>query len=326
MSAVASEPIELVRGADMDPGAWQALVDADPRSTPFHALDWYKRFVHHHVATDVGLLVARSANGELKGGLPFVTRRRRGLGAVASGVAGTYGGPLVVGGQSDVEASLFAAFLKVGGPRTVRRELVWGNDSVPAVPDGFKIEIDAAILPTPGDFEEFLRDHFPKNRRNECNRSERRGLAVHITGDLADFDSFYAIYRDQAIEWGSRPESYQFLRSILEQEAACRFFVVQLDGEIVGGHLCFELKDQLFAWLGTTLRRPQVFPASLLIREEARYASEHGKSMLNLGNSMDLRGVANYKKLLGTQSIVRWLILQESLPLRWWRKAWDRRA
>jgi CelD/BcsL family acetyltransferase involved in cellulose biosynthesis len=295
---------------------WEALLAADPRATLFQHPSWNLRYTRHHPRTQARWLEARDGGAMLHGGLPYVRAHRLGLGALVSGVGGTYAGPVAREPGGAAERALLRFFLQWGGPRVVRRELVWGRPEPPAGDLAALREIETAVFEARGGFESFWRGTFPKNRRNECNRSERRGLHVRASRDEDDLRRFLPIYQDQARRWGIQAEPAEYLLEILREEAATLFFAAVLDGDVVGGHLCFHLADELLAWTGTTRRIEGVFPSSLLIKEEMRYTCDQGLGSLNLGSSLGLSGVASYKRLLGATSSRRWLLFREAWPAR----------
>lgn len=296
---------------------WEALLASDPRASVFHHPRWNQRYARFHPTVRARWFEVRDGAGALVGGLPFVESRRAGFVAWTSGVGGTFGGPVVTQPEGEAESALVDAFTTAGGWRVVRRELVWDGALPPAGPSPFR-SIEAAVLDLREGFEPFLREHFPKKRRNECNRSDRRGLVINPEGSVAELAEFHGLYCDQAAEWGVRPEPLDYLKAVLEEEGSAHFFVGIQEGRVVGGHLCFTRPDRLFAWIGTTKRMPTTFPSSLLIREEARWAADHGLAWLDLGSSVGLTGVAQYKRLLGADSRTRQLLFREAWPLRAW--------
>jgi CelD/BcsL family acetyltransferase involved in cellulose biosynthesis len=315
----AENGLRVADRSEIDPEEWEDLLAADPRSTLFQHPRWNLRYARHHPRARARWLEARDGAGELVAGLPYVRTQRFGLRAVVSGAGGTYAGPVARHPTGRAEAELIARFLERGGPRVVRRELVWGQAEPPVPASPWLRSIEAAVFEVPEDFEAFWRGTFPKNRRNECNRSERRGLRVELTRDEAALRRFLPIYEGQAKEWGIEAEPGEYLVEVLREEPRALFFVARFEQEVIGGHVCFQLEDQLFAWTGTTQRREGLFPSSLLIKEEARYVCEHGLGLLNLGSSLGLSGVASYKRLLGASSARRWLLFREARPLGWVR-------
>jgi CelD/BcsL family acetyltransferase involved in cellulose biosynthesis len=190
--------------------------------------------------------------------------------------------------------------------------MVWSGAAQPAGAEELSQPIDVGVLPTTLPFEEFLYTHFSKNRRNECSRSERRGMTVARSDDGEQLAAFYAIYAERCRMWGKPASSLAFFDALLRELDPFEFYVALFEGEVIGGHICVRQRDEYFLWLGTTKRVPKLFPATMLIREEVRRACELGAATLNLGSSTGLSGVANFKKLLGAESERRWVIVQES--------------
>ena len=160
---------------------WEKLLEEDPRSLLFHHPRWLRRYVLHHPNKEARWLEARDREGRLCAGLAFSLTRRLGLRAIASGVAGGYGGPVCVPGLADAESELMRNYLHLGRWRTVLREMLWAHTEPPAGDHDDLIPIEAAVLDLEGGFDRVWRESFSNNRRNECNRSEKRGLTTRVS-------------------------------------------------------------------------------------------------------------------------------------------------
>ncbi len=318
--ATLAQALQLRQLDAVDLGEWDELLAGDPRSHLFQRPHWTLRYARHHARCSAHWLEARDARGRLCGGLPLVRVRRLWLCALASGIGGTYGGPVVRADVPQAEALLLAAFLRAGGARVLRRELVWRSSEPPRGGAGRLAAIESGCLDLVDGFERFWSDVFPKNRRNECNRSERRGLRVEASRDPDLLVRFAPLYRAMARRWGVAAEPLPFLAAVLAEEQDAVLFAARRGDELLGAHLCLRMGDELFAWIGTTARADDVFPSALLIKEEARWAAARGLRRINLGSSLGLSGVAEYKRLLGARPVVRWLLVDEPAPLRLLRR------
>jgi CelD/BcsL family acetyltransferase involved in cellulose biosynthesis len=316
MSQSPPDSQRIARVGQVDREEWQALAERDPAACSFQNPRFIELFAESRESSEAAFLELRDDDGSLQGGLPFLIQRRGPFQAISSGPAGAYGGPLATSVEG--RNALIASYLSFGGPRTVRREMLCRGE----------IEVSAAALEPSvagylsleGGFESFLREQFPRNRRNECNRSERRGIVFEQATDAASLGRFHEILAEYFVRWKTRPLELPFLSSLLEELPAFTLFIVKHEGEIIGGHLCCEQGDELFPWVGATERRDGIFPAPYLIREEARYAAERGLRILNLGASDGLAGVADFKRLLGASERTQWHLFRESAALGAWRK------
>lgn len=313
-----TEPSVTLRD-DVDDAEWERLCASDPRATLFHTSRLHRDAGRTHDGWQSRWLEARRVD-RLVAGLPVLCRRHLGFEDWVSGIGGSYGGPVAEPDAADAEARLGRAFRDLGGWRRRRLELVWAGREPPrGVWEGLR-PLSTAVLdvdPTL-DFERLLLQQLPKNRRNECRRSDRRGLRAEIDERGEHLSRFYSLYRERCEEWGSPPVPQDFLRSVLDAGDAAHLFVARTeDGRVVGGHLTVELPGELFAWVGTTERIAGVFPSSLLIREELRWCHRRKITRLNLGSSLGIEGVRNYKRLLGAREDRRWILRREPRWSRW---------
>ena len=184
--------VELRRSGEIDRAEWDSLFNADPRALACQQPRWVERHCRHHPGDEPAFMQVRDDAGTLVAGLPFAVSHRVGWMAWTSGVGGSYGGPLCLPGNEPAEARILAEFASRGGRRVVRRELVWGHSEPPAGAGGLLDPIDTSIVPLEDGFEGFWSGSFPMNRRNECNRSERRGMTVEISRDPAEIEAMAA--------------------------------------------------------------------------------------------------------------------------------------
>lgn len=294
----------------VEEGEWDELLAADARAVPTQ-----RPLVLRHWARATGgqaqWLEWRDSGGALRGGLPCGVRRRGPLRREASLPGGLYGGPVVAPGHAAAFDALVGAFAGGGSWWLRSRELVWAHGDWPGERPPGLVELPTSTIDVPReDFDEFWRGRFPKNRRNECNRSERRGLVVAVEDDPAALRAFHGIYLARAREWGSPAEPLAWLEALLVELPQLHFFCARHEGRVVGGHLCLEQGDELFAWLGTSERSREIYPAALLVKAEVQWCMRRGLRRLNLGSSMGLGGVKDYKRLLGAGTEARWILRQ----------------
>jgi Acetyltransferase (GNAT) domain len=304
---------------EVDDSEWNDLIEQSPGATVFHRPGFARSIALHAGLWRAQWLEVR-ADETLVGGLPFLVHSKWGVEDWVSGWGGSYGGPVIRPGWENAGDELARGFRATRRSRRRRSEIVWAHAELPGGSwEGWR-ELRTSILDI-GSFEEFddfLMKSFPKNRRNECNRSVKRGLRVECDSRGAHLSELWSIYRDQCVRWASVPVPQGVLRELLEEYEEAKLFVALSDEDgVVGGHVCVQMGRELFAWLGTTRRMEKVYPSSLLIREEARWVHGQGLSRLNLGSSMGIGGVQNYKELLGARETSRWILRSAAW---WWPK------
>jgi hypothetical protein len=276
-------------------------------------------------------LVARQA-GELVGGLVGV-RQRQGWGErLASHYEGTCSGPLV---RSDLElatkervcTALLAHFARLRGWRTwtasfnltAAAEELWGGIARRA---GWQPRPNpAAFIPLQEGLDHVERYVFKKNRRNERNRSLKRGCEPGVTTDPEILAQYYPVYVDAARHWGISPTPLSLLRELLVRGEGHAFLTyVRYRGTVIGGHVSFHWGDRVTAWNGATLpEHNDKFPATLLIWTDIEEACRRGAAVLDLGASGGIPSLANFKKLLGASEEIRFQYEKAQPLYRWLR-------
>ena len=314
-----AEPLRLEVRDAVDDGEWSALIERDPRAHVLQHPEVLRVAMRVDPGASARWVEARDGDGALCAGMGWLERRRFGLRTVVSGPAGLYGGPVARPEAGEAESRLARAFEGVERARTLHRELVWAGPEPPRGRWSGLQPLDAAVLDVDGaaDFDTWLHGALPRSRRKECNRSDRRGLTVAIEPDGASLPAFHPLYAERSAAWGVPALSLLLLQQLVRSFAEI-FLVVARgpEGDVVGAHVCIDLGDELFAWVGTTARRKDVFPSTVLVREEARWCHANGRARLNLGSSIGRTGVKNHKELLGARADRRWIVDVDRRPWR----------
>jgi hypothetical protein len=246
---------------------------------------------------------------------------------------GTQGGPLVaddlsVTQQDALFSDLVAKYaalrrgfdLKATLTLGANREKRFGHLLTRAV--WRRQEIPTAILPLTGGLKQVEMHVLKKNRRNERNRSLKRGCSYEVTSEPADLEAYYPIYLAAARGWNVIPTPLDLLRQLLVETGSHVFLtVVRFRKQIIGGHLNFHWADRVTAWNGATLpEHDDKFPATLLIWADLEEACRRGARWLDLGGSGDRTKLANFKRLLGAEMELCGHYRLESALVRTWHR------
>ncbi len=323
---------EVVVGETPPPG-WLDLVAHAPEATFFHLPVWTEALVRT-VPGCAPLWLAATRDDRLVGGMVGVARRRGVLRRLASHFEGTAGGPLVktalpADQRRDVARALLAAWTRLARrPTVVAAEMIlppasdaaWRAEALAA---GWRRrDLTAAVLPLTGGVAAVEYGVFPKNRRNERNRSRRRGCVAGVATDAAPLDEYYPIYRAAARRWGVTPAPRQLLVELLTRSGGAAFLSwVRWEGRLIGGHLCLHHRDDVTAWLGATASaHNDKFPATLLVWTDIEEACRRQALRLDLGGSGGSASIARFKELLGAHAEVRGHYTVASWPYAAWRR------
>jgi len=304
----------------VDDVEWDALLARDPRAHVLQRPELIRCAAAEEPGWEPRWFEVRDGAGVLRSGMGTVERTRFGAKLRVAGVAGLYGGPVAGPDDAAAEAALARAFTGHEAWRTIHRELVWAGGDGPRGPWEGLQPLDAAVLDVEAheDFDAWWKNSFPMNRRNESNRSDKRGLTMEIDRVGASLAAFHPLYAERSASWGVPALGLRLLERLVERFE--EFFVVVArgpEGDVIGAHVCVDLGHELFAWVGTTQRRKDVFPTTTIVREEVRWCFENRRAGVNLGSSIGSAGVGGYKKLMGARIDRRWIVDVDRRP---WRK------
>ncbi len=330
--------VTLVEGPS-PPRAWERLL-ADAEHPSLYADPVWATTLCRHLPRRRPLWLLVSEGERPLAGMIGIVRRRGPLEVVQGQHEGLSGAPLLVAGLPARRREEVVAACAVGWARLVGRGVRRVSASLSLPPpwdgalaghlraEGWRREtVPAAVFDLAPGLEAVEREQLRKNRRNERNRSLRRGCRLETTTDPAVAEPFLAVYALSARRWGITPPPLALLADLLAAAGGRVFCTVVRHGdEFLGGHLLLHEGETVTAWLGATLPgREELFPATLLVWGDLQEACARGARWLDLGGHGGQRGVANFKRLLGAQEVMRGLWRREWFPVRWSR-AWRGRG
>lgn len=316
------------------PAGWDALVAADGSHDYPHTAHWNESAAAALPGAAAAWLTAREGD-RLVAGLAAIERaygrwplaRRR----LDSSCEGTSCGPLVAADlpghrQEELVRALLAAYLRLRrgslgavtlalGPERERR---WGP-LLAGAPDWRRHDSPTAVIDLEGGADVVAARRLSMVKRNERNRSLRRGATFEATTDPSALAAYYPIYLAAAAQWGVVPTPLPFLQALLADPAGRVFFTcVRVDGRVAGGHLNLHLGDRVFAWNGVT--DPAVarthFPATLCFWGDIVEACRRGARWLDVGASGGISSLDGFKRYFGAEACERGYYVSEGAALR----------
>jgi CelD/BcsL family acetyltransferase involved in cellulose biosynthesis len=319
------------------PQVWLDLLTAADAVSFFHEELWVRAVSSHMPAITGQWLIARN-EGRVVGGLALTRRTKGPLHAWEGHHAGTPGWPVLIAGlPADIQAETLHALLEASttlgrGPRSLGLGLTlppaWDQRLAPTLSAlGFqRSPVHAAVLPLIGGLDHVEMHVLKKNRRNERNRSLKAGCVASCREDTTDLSEFHAIYRTACQGWGVPPVPEELCADLLTDGSGKVFLTaIHFEGQLIGGHLCLRDGDMVTAWLGaTSADHKHLFPSTVLIWTDIQEACRRGAAWLDLGGHGGQAGVANFKKLLGAETIERGLWQVAPTTTRILRGAVDR--
>jgi len=265
------------------------------------------------------------------GGMALICVTRAMFTQLYSNYEGTFGGPFCLTTLSDEEKSrvnsmLLEEFVKLSSGIKVIASTVCtssfeaGNILTSA---GFEMQhFTGASISLDDGYNHVEMNVIKKNRRNERNRSLKRGCTTGVTNDPKIIDEYYPIYLKATRRWGTKPVSEQLLKDLMAYSNDEAFMSwVRLDGKLIGGHLNFSAGGIVTAWNGATdLELKDVFPASVLIFTDVEEACSRGCTLLDLGAHGGVEGVEQFKRMFGAGSDRRIIFTKKTAIKRMYDK------
>jgi hypothetical protein len=227
-----------------------------------------------------------------------VARRLPSLSMFLGMPLGWEGTPLVLAGElgpAHVEG-LFRA-LGGGGQLTVHGGL---GGSPPAVGD--RSSAVTHILDLRPGFDALWEESFSAQCRNKCRKAESAGVIVR-RGDPSEAGAYYGLYAAATREWGYDDPPYPDLLfdELLESDAA-ELWLAFLDDRPIAGIVTLGGSDDLYLFTSAMDRdHRKAAPVNALERVVIERACEVGLSYYDLGGSLGIRSIEQFKESFGAR-------------------------
>jgi predicted N-acyltransferase len=318
---ISSMRIETTFGIDA-PDHWNSLANASDAHF-FQGAVWSSLIVKNQLGADAVWITAFH-NDIPVGGLVAIVANRLFATQLISSYQGTLGGPFSLASLTDTEKTevdslLLKEFVQHASHKKVISSAVYSSSSAAKevlCSAGFQErQFSGAVVDLAQGYDFVEMNLIKKNRRNERNRSMKRGCTTGVTVDPKIIDEYYPLYLKAVQRWKVEPVSEQFLRDLLAFSDGDAFMsIVRLEGKLIGGHINLSSGGITTAWNGATdLDLKDVFPASVLIFTDVAEACNRGCAVLDLGAHGGVKGVEQFKRMFGAESDSRKMYLKESM-------------
>jgi FemAB-related protein (PEP-CTERM system-associated) len=285
---------------------WDAFVASDSDATFCHSSAW------RHVLADVlghecEFLVARSADGEIRGALPLTWVRAGPLGHF--GVSQpflNYGGPI---GSPTARSELAHAAARAAAERGV---------ALLELRSRLDTECDlslthrkvAVVLPLPSDSETLWNDGLRSKVRSQVRRPRKAGMTARLGTD--QLEAFYRVFAENMRDLGTPVLPIGFFRRIVEVFGdRVELCVVRADDVPVAAGLGFvEGGEFEITWASSLREYSREAPNMLLYWALMERMIERGVKAFNFGRTTPDSGTHRFKKQWGGEDV--------PLPWRQW--------
>lgn len=152
---------------------------------------------------------------------------------------------------------------------------------------------------------------FGKDCRSSMAKARRAGVTVRSTGTVADFRSYFALYEDALVRWGTQATS-SYPWKLFENAAELhnvyadnvRLWLAEEDGQPVAGALVFYWNRHAVYWHGAALASALPHsPSSVLLSEVIRDACERDFGIFDFNPSGGHEALARFKESFGAERL-----------------------
>lgn len=322
---------------EINPLAWQKLVDESPYATWFQTQEAYQFYaVNKEDMTPFACGVER--DGEMRAVcVGYVTKERSKIKQFYTRRAIIIGGPLIAdsANEEDVARMLYTirqpeVLITVSTFSPTWRNLPiyieirnfhdyskW-KDVFEACGFSYQPHLNFHVDTTS---VELVESRLGKNRKRDIKTSIRDGATIVENPTIDQVREYYALLKQLYTTKIKTPLfSLSFFENLYERPSG-RFILVELNGEIIGGTVCVELANKcLYEWFvcGRDGEWKSIFPSSLATYAGIRYAAEHGCSrfdMMGAGKPDEAYGVRDFKARFGGEQVEHGRFLHVRKPM-----------
>lgn len=303
---------KVVEAQEIEKVAWEALVKVSPVASWFQTPEAYYFF--DSLSFMETFVIGVVGDGTLKGVVVGSVQKDGGrLKQFFSRRVIILGGPLLSEDITDEELKALLDTLKTRLKRKAifietRNFNDYGRWRKTFEECGFRYEahlnfhVDASSL-------EKAQENVGKHRWRAIRVSFRDGAIIVGKPNWQQVERFYAILADLYKTKVKTPLfPLEFFRKLYDTESA-KYFLVEYEGEIVGGSLCVCLEGKaVYEWAkcGLDSYRKNIRPSSVATWEGIRYAAENGYArydFMGAGKPGDAYGVRDFKAEFGGELV-----------------------
>lgn len=316
--------LQLLTYDEIDPSAWQTLVDSSPYATWFQTKEAYAFYASLPEEMEP-FAIGVEEDGYLTGVIVgYTTQEKNPIKQLFTCRSIIIGGPLL---DEHISNNALSALLLTAKRITKnsiyvetrnfhnyshRRDLF--EDCKFQYQPHLNFHVDTTSV-------DLVESRLGKNRKRDIKTSIRDGATVIEHPTIEQVRTYYAMLKHLYTTKIKTPLfSWDFFEKLYAHPNG-RFILVELNGEIIGGTVCVELPERcLYEWFvcGRDGEWKSIFPSSLATYAGIRYAAEHGCSrfdMMGAGKPDEAYGVRDFKARFGGEQVEhgRYLCIRKPL-------------
>lgn len=304
--------LQLLTYDEIDPSAWQALVDSSPYATWFQTKEAYAFYASLPEEMEP-FAIGVEEDGQLTGVIVgYTTQEKNPIKQLFTCRSIIIGGPLLDKHISNNALSALLLTTKRVTKNSIYVEIRnfhnyshWRDlfeDCKFLYQPHLNFHVDTSSV-------ELVESRLGKNRKRDIKTSIRDGATIIENPTIEQVRVYYALLKQLYTTKIKTPLfSWDFFANLHAQPHG-RFILVELNGEIIGGTVCVELPERcLYEWFvcGRDGEWKSIFPSSLATYAGIRYAAEHGCirfDMMGAGKPDEAYGVRDFKARFGGEQV-----------------------
>ena len=318
--------VRILTYPDIDPQQWQALIDRSPYATWFQTKEAYEFYAANPEMTPFA--VGIEEDGHLTGVIVgYTTQEKNSIKQLLTCRSIIIGGPLLDEHISSNTLSALLVAVKQVTKKAIYVETRNFNDyskwreifeqcSFQYQPH-LNFHVDTSS-------PEVVDQNLGKSRKRDIRTTIRDGVTPVYQPTIEQVRAYYDILLDL---YKTKVKTPLFRWEWFEQLYRCpdaRFILTELEGKIVGGTVCMELKGKaLYEWFACGIDGvyPHIYPSTYATYLGIKYAAENGCKifdMMGAGKPEEAYGVRDFKAKFGGELVEHGRFLYIRKPLLYW--------
>lgn len=197
--------------------------------------------------------------------------------------------------------------------------VIFSKDDAALLASTYKCELSVNtchIVDTNRPIEDII-NNFNSTRKKHIKRYQKLGkINVFQTKESFYFEEYYKLYIDSVNRWGIENTGYskEFIAS-LNSVPGISMWVAEFENKVISAMICIYHSDHVFDWLAASIINDDMkkLYAPIAVQFEViRNASELGLNYVNMGASVNLAGVSDFKDSWGASEYETYTFRKQS--------------
>ena len=197
--------------------------------------------------------------------------------------------------------------------------VIFSNEEAALLASTYNCELSintCHVVDTKRPIDEII-NNFNSTRKKHIKRYQKLGkINVFQTKESYYFEEYYNLYIDSVNRWGIDSIGYsKELIANLNSVPGISMWVAEFENKVISAMICIYHSDHVFDWLAASIINDDVkkLYAPVAVQFEViRHASELGLKYVNMGASVNLAGVSDFKDSWGASEYETYTFRKQS--------------